>query len=159
MPYRGVLFAGLMLTEGGPQVLEFNARFGDPECQPLMCLWRDDILPWLHGAATGALPAGQPAFDAGAACCVVLASAGYPARSTKGVAIPEPAASEGVQVFHAGTIRGEDGVLRTNGGRVLGITGVGHTLEEAHARAYHAVDGWRFDGAQVRSDIAARALG
>src|SRR5690606_8106872 len=95
-PYRGVLFAGLMLTPDGPRVLEFNVRFGDPECQPLMCLWRDDPLPWLHGAAIGRLPPGRPEFSERAACCVVLASAGYPTTSTRGVPIPEPSPSPDV---------------------------------------------------------------
>ena len=89
IPFRGVLFAGLMVTPAGPQVLEFNVRFGDPECQALMALWDDDLVPWLHGAAIGRLPAGRPAFRRGAACCVVLASRGYPDAPEKGVAIPE----------------------------------------------------------------------
>lgn len=155
-PFRGLLYAGLMLTPEGPRVLEFNVRFGDPECQPLMCLWEDDVIPWLHGAATGRLPECRPKFADGAACCVVLASAGYPLSAELGVAIPEPGPQEGVVVFHAGTTRDEDGVLRTHGGRVLGITGVGADLEEARRRAYAAVQGWRFPGAQVRTDIGAR---
>lgn len=157
-PFRGVLYAGLMLTADGPRVLEFNVRFGDPECQPLMCLWEDDVLPWLHGAATGRLPEGAPRFADGAACCVVLASAGYPESSTRGVRIPEAEAPEGVVVFHAGTRRDDDGTLRTNGGRVLGITGVGADLTEARERAYTALEAWRFEGAQFRTDIAKRTL-
>ena len=89
-PFRGLLYAGLMLTSEGPKVLEFNVRFGDPECQPLMVLWQDDLLDWLHGAAVGQLPEGSPRFRSGAACCVVLASAGYPLSSDKGQPIPEP---------------------------------------------------------------------
>jgi phosphoribosylamine--glycine ligase len=154
-PYRGVLFAGLMLTPDGPKVLEFNVRFGDPECQPLMALWDEDVLPWLHGAATGTLPAGEPRFGAGSACCVVLAAPGYPDAPQKGIAIPEPAPSDGVLAFHAGTTRGDDGVLRTNGGRVLGLTGVGPDLATARARAYDALPGWWFPGEQHRSDIGA----
>jgi phosphoribosylamine--glycine ligase len=157
-PFRGVLYCGLMMTADGPQVLEFNVRFGDPECQALMCLWDEDVLPWLLGAAKGALPAGTPSFSDGAACCVVLASAGYPISSDKGQPIPEPASLAGVVTFHAGTRRGDDGVLRTNGGRVLGVTGVASTLREATDLAYGALDGWRFPGAQSRGDIAASAL-
>lgn len=156
-PYRGVLFAGLMLTPQGPRVLEFNVRFGDPECQPLMALWDDDVLPWLYGASMGSLPAGEPRFASGAACCVVLAAPGYPAAPQKGIAIPEPPPSEDVLVFHAGTTRGVDGVLRTSGGRVLGITGLGPDLPTARRRAYDALPGWTFPGAQYRTDIGAGA--
>lgn len=155
-PYRGVLYAGLMMTPEGPRVLEFNVRFGDPECQPLMCLWDEDVLPWLYGAAVGELPAGVPHFAEGAACCVVLASAGYPATSTKGVPIPEPDPVEGVHVFFAGARRGARG-LETAGGRVLGITGVGEALSSAVTAAYDQVARWQFDGAQFRTDIAAKA--
>ncbi len=157
VPFRGVLFAGLMLTPDGPKVLEFNVRFGDPECQVLMAMWQDDPLPWLHGAATGSLPDGSPSFR-DAACCVVLASRGYPLSSEKGVAIPEPPASEGVVTFHAGTRRDSEGTLRTNGGRVLGITGFGSDLAQARSRAYDALPGWRFPGSQHRTDIGASAL-
>ncbi len=157
-PFRGVLYAGLMLTADGPKVLEFNARFGDPECQVLMALWRDDPVPWLLGAARGALPDGAPVFDDGAACCVVLAAGGYPDDPERGVVIPEGAPVEGTVVFHAGTRRDADGTLRTAGGRVLGITGVGADLRAARARAYAAVDGWRFAGCQVRGDIGAAGL-
>ncbi|MBT3221646.1 MAG: phosphoribosylamine--glycine ligase [Proteobacteria bacterium] len=153
-PYRGVLYAGLMITKDGPRVLEFNVRFGDPECQPLMGLWQDDILPWLHGAAIGKLPEGTPEFASGAACCVVMASAKYPASSTKGVAIPEPA-DLGVEVFVAGAQRDAEGVLRTTGGRVLGVTAMGANISEARAKAYAAVEELKFEGAQFRQDIAA----
>lgn len=152
-PFRGVLFAGLMLTPDGPRVLEFNARFGDPETQALMSLWEDDPLPWLHGAAAGTLPLGAPRFADAAACCVVLASQGYPLSSQKGVVIPEPAPTPDVTVFHAGTRRGDDGLLRTNGGRVLGVTGLGPDLPTARERAYQALPGWTFPGAQWRTDI------
>ncbi|MBW2255518.1 MAG: phosphoribosylamine--glycine ligase [Deltaproteobacteria bacterium] len=157
-PYRGLLYAGLMITNAGPQVLEFNVRFGDPECQPLMCLWQDDILPWLYGAATGALPKGSPRFSDGAACCVVMASAGYPASSTKGVRIPEPPLEEDLVVFFAGAARDESGTLVTAGGRVLGVTGLGPDLAAAREQAYAGVERWQFPGAQVRSDIALGGL-
>ena len=157
-PFRGLLYAGLMMTAEGPKVLEFNVRFGDPECQPLMSLWTSDILPWLHGAAIGALPKGQPEFSKGSACCVVLASAGYPLTSDKGRAIPEPAPTPGVEVFFAGAKRTDDGVLRTNGGRVLGITGLGDDIHVARANAYAALPNWFFEGAQYRKDIGNQAL-
>ncbi|MEM6929752.1 MAG: phosphoribosylamine--glycine ligase, partial [Myxococcota bacterium] len=114
-PFRGVLYGGFMLTRAGPALLEFNVRFGDPECQPLMTLWDDDVLPWLHGAAAGQLPDRRPRFRSGVAVCVVLASAGYPATSTKGVAIPEPGPSDDVTVYLAGAARDPAGVLRTAG--------------------------------------------
>ena len=151
--YRGVLYAGLMLTPDGPRVLEFNVRFGDPECQALMVMWEEDVVPWLLGAANGALPAGRPAFRDGAACCVVLAAANYPETPEKGAPIPEGPVPEGVVVFQAGTVRGADGVLRTNGGRVLGVTAVGENARAAQDAAYGAVPGWRFAGAQLRGDI------
>lgn len=156
--FRGVLYAGLMMTPDGPKVLEFNVRFGDPECQPLMCLWDEDVLPWLHGAAVGSLPEGQPTFSQGSSCCVVLASRGYPASSEKGVEIPEGTGEGDVVVFQAGTRRGTDGVLRTNGGRVLGVTGTGADIRAARESAYDALDSWMFDGAQHRTDIAHQAL-
>lgn len=157
-PYRGVLYAGVMWTADGPKVLEFNARFGDPECQVLMALWDEDILPWLHGCARGRLPPGEPVIRAGAACCVVLASRGYPEATESGVVIPErpgPSTREDVVVFHAGTRRDPDGTLRTNGGRVLGITAIGDSHERARASAYAAVPDWVFDGACYRTDIGA----
>ncbi len=158
IPYRGVLFAGLMLTPSGPRVLEFNVRFGDPECQPLMCLWEDDVLPWLHGAASGALPPSRPHFAPGAACCVVLASAGYPDTASDGVLIPEPGPLSGVEVFLAGARRADDGALVTRGGRVLGITGVAGNLAEARESAYEALPRWLFHGAQWRSDVGLGGL-
>lgn len=156
-PFRGVLYAGLMITPAGPRVLEFNVRFGDPECQPLMRLWDEDILPWLHGAAVGRLPEGTPRFAEGASCCVVLASAGYPLTSDKGRQIPEPEVGQDVVLFHSGTIRDERGVLRTNGGRVLGLTAVAPSISAARARCYEELPGHLFYGAQYRTDIAATA--
>lgn len=157
-PFCGVLFAGLMMTPDGPRVLEFNVRFGDPECQALMPLWQDDPLPWLYGAARGTLPAGVPTFTGRSACCVVLAGRGYPERSDRGTPIPEPPPLPGVEVFHAGTRRTDDGDLVTDGGRVLGITGFGASLHEARERAYTALRGWTFPGAQYRTDIGAGGL-
>lgn len=158
-PYRGVLYGGFMMTPNGPRVLEFNVRFGDPECQVLMALWDGDILPWLYGAAVGELPEGRPVFANDHACVVVLASAGYPRSSDKGQVIPEPESPDGVVCFFAGTKRDDAGSLRTNGGRVLGVTARGESLEEARALAYDQVPGWRFTGSQVRADIASKGLG
>ena len=158
-PYRGVLYGGFMLTADGPQLLEFNVRFGDPECQALMMLWEEDVLPWLAGAAKGQLPEGEPRFAAGASCCVVLASGGYPASSDKGVAIPEPEDEvPSVVTFQAGTRRDDEGVLRTHGGRVLGITAIGPDVATARERAYARIDAWRFEGAHYRTDIGATGV-
>jgi phosphoribosylamine--glycine ligase len=158
-PFRGVLYAGLILTADGPKVLEFNVRFGDPECQPLMALWEDDVLPWLHGAAAGRLPDGRPTFASGAACCVVLAAPGYPGAVRRGALVPEPPLPEGVTVFYAGAARGADGLLRADGGRVLAVTAIGDDLPSARSRAYAVVPLVAFEGAVWRNDIGAAALG
>ncbi len=151
-PFRGLLYAGLMMTRQGPKVLEFNARFGDPETQALMMLWDEDVLPWLHGAATGKLPAGDLRFVEGAACCVVVAAEGYPASPTKGTMIPNGASPASGVTFFAGVKQQGDARV-VDGGRVLGITAVGTSLAEARDRAYAAVPSWRFAGAQFRTDI------
>ncbi len=150
--YRGVLYAGIMRTPSGPRVLEFNVRFGDPECQALMTLWDDDLLLWLFGAASGVLPAGSPRFRDESACCVVLASRGYPLSSDKGVPIPPLPDVPGGAVFVAGA-EWLDEQLVTSGGRVLGVTASGANLEDARRLAYAAVDKVRFSGCQVRADI------
>lgn len=157
-PFRGLLYAGLMLTPDGPKVLEFNVRFGDPECQPLMMLWEDDPLPWLLGAATGQLPEGTPRFADGAACGVVLASAGYPEGKEVGQPIPEPEV-DGVEVFLAGAQRDAGGVLRTAGGRVLLVGAVRPTLEAAREAVYAALPAHTFPGAQWRRDIGGAPIG
>lgn len=156
-PFRGLLYAGLMLTAEGPKVLEFNARFGDPETQPLMMLWEDDILPWLLGAAIGELPVGQPRFASGSACCVVLAAAGYPETPERGVMLPLGEGGDDAMVFYAGVQRTAAGLV-TAGGRVLGVTARGVDIREARDRAYALAKTWEFAGAQWRSDIAAAAL-
>ena len=172
-PFRGVLYAGIMLTPDGPQVLEFNVRFGDPECQALMLLWEDDPLPWLLGAATGQLPAGNPRFRDGAALCVVLAAPGYPENPRTGTPIPHGGPVNGGEVFYAGARESANllpgpGVGRrdpseapslvTSGGRVLGITAYGADLRQARDRAYEAAERWAFEGAQLRRDIGWQAL-
>ncbi len=156
--FRGVLYAGLMLTAAGPQVLEFNCRFGDPETQAILPRLQSDLLELLWAAARGeALPSAE--WRDGAAVGVVLASRGYPASSSKGDAIEgldRAAALPGVEVFHAATAQ-DDQALVTSGGRVLTVTAVGDSFAEARARAYAGVAEIHFAGAQHRSDIALRA--
>jgi phosphoribosylamine--glycine ligase len=159
-PYRGVLYAGLMLAPGGPSVLEFNCRFGDPETQVVLPRLAGDLWPWFMGVAEGRLPEGDPPVDARAAVCVVQCAAGYPGEYSKGSPISglDVAASlPEVIVFHAGTARDERGRVVTAGGRVLGTTAFGSTLERARARAYDAVAHIRWEGEHHRSDIGARA--
>jgi phosphoribosylamine--glycine ligase len=158
--YRGVLYAGLMVTDRGIQVLEYNCRFGDPETQPLLCRLESDLLPYLDGVARGELPDAAPRWDDRAALCVVMAAAGYPGRYDKGQRIEGIDRAEGlddVVVFHAGT-GGEAGDLRVAGGRVLGVTALGPGIREAQARAYEAVRLIKWDGAHFRTDIGYRAL-
>ncbi len=155
-PFRGVLYAGLMLTPSGPKVLEFNARFGDPECQPLMMMLDEDLLPLLHAAATASLPTRELRWKAGACCCLVLVSDGYPGAYNKGheiLGLPEP--DSDAVAFVAGASRGAGGRVETSGGRVLGLTCHGETLQQARDRAYALTETVTFAGAQWRSDIGA----
>jgi len=156
VPFRGILYAGLMLTAGGPKVLEFNCRFGDPETQAVLPRLRSDLVEALEACLVPGGLAGM-ALDWAPdwAVTVVMASAGYPASARKGDVITGLAEAEGVEITHAGTAA-RDGRLVTAGGRVLNVTGLGPTLEEARGRAYAAVERIHFDGAQYRSDIAAR---
>jgi phosphoribosylamine--glycine ligase len=161
-PYQGVLYVGLMIdSAGNPRVVEFNVRFGDPETQPLMLRMQGDLVPLLEGAARGSLDE-SPSVDWGdAAVCVVMASGGYPRAYEKGKRISGLEQLErdpDVEVFHAGTARRADGGIETSGGRVLGVTARGRDVAEARRRAYAAVDKIHFDGAQLRRDIADRAL-
>ena len=163
-PYRGVLFAGLMMTADGPKVLEFNCRFGDPECQAILARSSGDLLPALAAAARGdALPGGgMPPTGEGedVAVCVTLASGGYPGDYRTGLPIEGVEAAEaipGVRVFHAGTAR-RDGRLVTAGGRVLGVTAAARDLPAAIGAAYAAAAAIRFEGMHYRSDIASQAL-
>jgi phosphoribosylamine--glycine ligase len=160
-PYRGVLYAGLMLTSDGPKLVEFNARFGDPECQVLMLRLKSDLLPYLHAAATGALhtlPA--PEWRDEAAICVVLAARGYPDAPETGSAIrgAEVHFGNDIVVFHAGTTRDEQGALRAAGGRVLNVCAGAKTLEAARERAYAAVERIDWPEGFHRRDIGWRAL-
>lgn len=156
--YRGVIYAGLMLTREGPKVLEFNARFGDPEAQALLPLLESDLVELALKVAEGRLAGTRLSWRPGAAACVVLAAAGYPESPRKGIPLHLPEPPEGVLVFHAGT-RQENGVLVSAGGRVLNVVGLGGDLEEALRRAYAYVDQVGFPGAVYRRDIGRRALG
>lgn len=151
-PFRGVLYGGFMLTAEGPKLLEFNVRFGDPECQPLMTLLDEDLAPWLLGSAKGTLPGSALRWREGAACCVVVAAEGYPERGANAQIEALPADSDDLFVFHAGTTR-IDGRVRATGGRVLGVVGRGADLDAARARAYAGVSEVRFTGAAWRTDI------
>ncbi|MEN0020035.1 MAG: phosphoribosylamine--glycine ligase [Planctomycetota bacterium] len=155
--YRGVLYAGLMLTPGGPKVLEFNVRFGDPECQPLMARFRGDLAQVLSAACRRKLHEVEVEFDPRPSVCVVLASEGYPAKPITGQVIEgldEADAMDDVTVFHAGTKLDAEGRVVTAGGRVLGVTALGDTLEDAAKQAYAACDKVSFPGMVMRSDIA-----
>jgi phosphoribosylamine--glycine ligase len=157
--YRGVLYAGLMLTPGGPKVLEFNARFGDPECEALMVRLKSDLLELIIATCEGRLSEMDIEWEPGASCCVVLASSGYPEKPRLNVpivGIEEAEKVEGVTVFHAATKRGEGGEIVTAGGRVLAVTAVGAELAEARRRAYAAVDRIGFEGKTFRRDIGAK---
>jgi phosphoribosylamine--glycine ligase len=157
-PYRGVLFVGLMLTAGGPRVLEYNCRFGDPECQVLVVRLGEDLVPLLLSAARGDRLPERVAWTPEAAVCVVLASGGYPGAYRTGLPVEGIEAAErveGVRVFHAGTAR-RDGRLVTAGGRVLGVTATAPDHAEAIERAYEAAARIRFDGVHYRRDIGRR---
>jgi phosphoribosylamine---glycine ligase len=158
--FQGVLYAGLMLTAQGPRVLEFNARFGDPETQVILPRLRSDLVPVLLGAACGQLPETRLEWSKEAATCVVLASRGYPEAAETGKPIAGLDALGGqsdVMAFHGATVRRE-GVLTTVGGRVLGITALGATLEASIARAYAAVEQVSFEGMHYRRDIGDKAV-
>ena len=159
-PFRGILYAGLMISEDDIKVLEFNVRFGDPECQPLLMLMKSDIVPILMAAAKGDLGDTAVEWHSGSSICVVLAAGGYPGPYKKGMAISgldDAGATENVMVFHAGTkAQGDD--LVTSGGRVLGVTGIGSNLGEAARCAYDAADKISWDGMRMRRDIGHRAL-
>jgi phosphoribosylamine--glycine ligase len=156
-PFTGLLYAGLMLTEDGPRVLEFNCRFGDPETESILPRVEGDLLALLWGAATGGLE-GELAVGEGAAVTVVVASGGYPERSDRGTPIEgvEDAEATGALVFHAGTARQGDRLV-TNGGRVLAVTATGDDVGGARANAYGAVSRISFAGLRFRRDIAEAA--
>ena len=158
--YQGVLYAGLMIRDGHPKVLEFNARFGDPETQPVLMRMKGDIVPILEACMKGNLSQHRIEWDNRASVCVVMSSKGYPGDYEKGKIIGglgEVSQMEGVFVFHAGTIL-KDGQMVTNGGRVLGVTGLGEDIPRAIARTYQAVKKISWDGAHFRTDIGQKAL-
>ena len=155
LPFRGMLFPGLMITADGPKVLEFNCRFGDPETQVLLRRLQSDLLDLLEACVDGTLDRQQPVWDERAAVCVVLASGGYPGSYEKGkpiTGLAEAGALENVVVFHAGTKAAGDRIL-TNGGRVLGVTALAADTARARELAYGAADGIGFDQMQRREDI------
>jgi phosphoribosylamine--glycine ligase len=159
-PYTGILYCGLMMTARGPQVLEFNCRFGDPETQPILMRLESDLLEAFEASIEGRVSDGIFRWSPDPSVCVVMAAAGYPGPSPTGTPITgleQANALDGVRVFHAGTsmARGE---IVTNGGRILGVTARGATLESAVSRAYEAVRRISFVGMQYRSDIAHRRL-
>jgi len=159
-PFRGVLYAGLMISpDGAPRVLEFNVRFGDPECQPLMMRMRTDLLDLIEATREGRLDKVRVSWDPRCALGVVMASGGYPGSYAKGHEISglDTADNSSVKVFHAGTAM-NDGEVVTAGGRVLCVTALGDSLPEARDRAYDAVSDIAFEGAFQRSDIGYRAL-
>jgi phosphoribosylamine--glycine ligase len=152
-PFRGVLYAGLMLTDSGPKVLEFNVRFGDPECQPLMLMLDEDLVPWMLASATGDLPNRALRWREGAACCVVMVSGGYPGPIERNMPISGvPTPADDAVVFFAGAQR-EGETVQANGGRVLGVTAFGSDLANACERAYEQVSRIHFDTAAWRTDI------
>jgi phosphoribosylamine--glycine ligase len=165
--FRGVLYAGLMLTNQGPKVLEFNVRFGDPECQAVLMRLRSDLLDALEAVVEERLDAVDIVWDPRPAVTVVMASEGYPGHYEKGRVINNLEQAErmpDVKVFHAGTTLrsdpqlGRDGRIVTDGGRVLGVTALGADLAEAQAHAYEAVRAIRYTGAMYRRDIAQKAI-
>ncbi|MFA5251180.1 MAG: phosphoribosylamine--glycine ligase [Phycisphaerae bacterium] len=159
-PYKGVLYAGVMVTAGGPRVLEFNVRFGDPETQPILMRLKSDLLEVMLAVCDGRLDEVTLQWDPRPAVCVVIAAGGYPGEYEKGKIITGIAQAEqldDVVVFHAGTAAKNADIV-TNGGRVLGVTAIGQTIDKAKARAYEAVDKIKFDGAYCRRDIADKAI-
>ena len=159
-PFRGVLYAGLMLTQTGPKVLEYNVRFGDPECQPLLMRLQSDLLDILEATVDGRLnEIDPPIWDPRPAICVVMASQGYPGEFEKGRVITGLEAANAiadVKVFHGGT-KLQDGQVATDGGRVLGVTALGNSLAAAKLQAYTAVQAIRWPGAWCRKDISDKA--
>jgi phosphoribosylamine--glycine ligase len=159
--YRGVLYAGLMMTDRGPQVLEFNCRFGDPETQAVLPRLESDLVDAVEATIDGTLERLSLKWSPDAAVCVVIAAGGYPGPYKRGqpiAGLKDAARLDKVCVFHAGTRRDATGQVVTDGGRVLGVTALGAAVEQAIRRAYEAIERIHFDGAQFRRDIAARAL-
>jgi phosphoribosylamine--glycine ligase len=160
MPYKGVLYAGLMITAEGPKLIEYNVRFGDPECQVLMLRLMSDLVPAMLACCDGVLKSFDLRWYPDAAITVVMAAKGYPGSYAKGSLIEgldAAAEVEGVEIFHAGTVT-QNGRVLANGGRVLDVSAVGRTVADAQARAYAAVDRIRWTEGFCRRDIGHRAL-
>jgi len=155
--FKGCLYFGLMLTPNGPKVIEYNCRFGDPETQVVLPLLKTDLLTVMQATTNGTLADLKVEWKDGSACCVILASKGYPEKYDKGFAMTLPATKDNEAIYIAGA-KLEDGVLKTNGGRVLGATATAPTLKEAIAAAYDLADRIHFDNAYCRRDIGQRAL-
>lgn len=152
-PFQGCLYFGLMLTPDGPKVVEYNSRFGDPETQPVLSLLKTDLLDVMMACSNGTLDQLNVTWSDGAACCIVMASGGYPMDYQKGYPISGlDSVDEDVFIYHAGT-KFREGTYLTNGGRVLGVTATADDLESAIAKAYHAVEGISFQDAHYRTDI------
>jgi phosphoribosylamine--glycine ligase len=159
-PYKGVLYAGLMITRHGPKLIEFNARFGDPETQVLMPRLMSDLVPALLASRDGMLKSFDLRWYETPALTVVMAAKGYPGQYARGTVIEgldEAAAVEGVQIFHAGT-KAEGGRILANGGRVLNVSATGKTVREAHSGAYAAIARIRWPEGFYRRDIGWRAV-
>ncbi len=161
IPFTGVLFAGIMVVNGEPKLLEYNIRFGDPECQPIMMRLEDDLLDILYAAATGTLNTIKDVkWSNDTTLCIVMAAQGYPGSYEKNTPInnlEEASQTEGVQIFHAGTAE-KDGQILSTGGRVLGITAKGQSVEQAQKRAYAAIEKIEWEKGFCRTDIGWRAL-
>lgn len=160
-PFKGILYAGLMITNTGPKVLEFNVRFGDPEAQPILMRLRSDLVEAILATIESKLDDITLVWDPRPAVCVVMASSGYPGKYEKGKVISgidDARSMNDVMVFHAGTAIDSDGNIITAGGRVLGVTALGRTIEDAQKRAYNAVSKIHFEGAYYRKDIADKAI-
>jgi len=160
MPYKGVLYAGLMIVDGGPVVLEFNARFGDPETQVILPLLKTDLVDILMAVVQGNLDRVKIEWSPGACVGVVIASGGYPGSYKIGFPIRGiDTVDKDVLVFHAGTELGNDGIIYTDGGRVLTVAGVGKDMVEARKKVYHNIPNIYFEGCYYRKDIALREIG
>ena len=160
MPFVGVLYCGLMMTARGPEVLEYNARFGDPETQAILVRLESDLVDALEACIDGRLAQTEMRWDPGASACVVTSSSGYPGSYKTGLPISGLSAAAkvpGVEIFHSGTTRVANQLV-TSGGRVLGATASGDSIEEALARAYEALSEIHFEGMYYRHDIGHRAL-
>ncbi len=157
-PFKGCLYFGLMVTKDGPKVIEYNCRFGDPETQVVLPLLKSDLLTIMQATRNGTLADCPVEFSDGAACCVVMASDGYPQHYEKGFPITLTPDTDEITTYAAGAKLGENGELLTNGGRVLGVTATADSLKDAIAKAYAAVEKTRFENAFYRRDIGQKAL-